>query len=132
MEMEPKEMLEAYRNRDEIEKCFRLLKSENDLNKTYAQNNVALNAKLLMGFITAILRSEFNHLTKKIVKTKTNLSVQKMILALDKIIMYKVNGHYTLKYNLTALQSEIMNALKMKKEEISDVITDFNLSMQKN
>lgn len=132
IEMEPKEMLEAYRNRDDIEKCFRLLKSENDLNKTYAQNNVALNAKLLMGFITAILRSEFNYLTREVVQKKTNLSVQKMILALDKIIMYKVNGHYGLKYNLTAQQCEIMNALNMKKEEITEVITDFNLSLQNN
>ncbi len=130
--MEPKEMLEAYRNRDDIEKCFRLLKSENDLNKTYAQNNVALNAKLLMRFITAILRCEFNYLTREVVQKKTNLSVQKMILALDKIIMYKVNGHYGLKYNLTGQQCEIMNALNMKKEEITEVITDFNLSLQNN
>lgn len=126
MEMEPDEMLRAYRERDEIEKSFRIVKSESDLNKTYAQNNVALNAKLMMGFLTAILRGELTAMTRKITETKTNLSTQKMLLALDKIIMYQVNGHYALKYAYTALQQEIMKALGVEKSEIESVITLWN------
>ncbi len=64
MEMEPSEMLKAYRERDEIEKSFRIVKSESDMNKTYAQNNGALNAKHMMGFVTAVLRGEFTAMTR--------------------------------------------------------------------
>lgn len=126
MEMEPDEMLRAYRERDEIEKSFRIVKSESDLNKTYAQNNAALNAKLMMGFLTAILRGELTAMTRKITETKTNLSTQKMLLALDKIIMYQVNGRYALKYAYTALQQEIMKALGVEKSEIESVIALWN------
>lgn len=126
MELEPAEMLRAYRERDEIEKSFRIVKCESDLNKSYAQNNVALNAKLLMGFVTAILRGEFTAMTRKIAESKTNLSTQKMLLALDKIIMYQVNGHYAMKYAYTALQQEILKAINVDKSEIENVITLWN------
>lgn len=126
MEMEPSEMLKAYRERDEIEKSFRIVKSESDLNKSYAQNNVALNAKVMMGFLTAVLRGEFTSLTRKVAERKTNLSTQKMILALDKIIMYRVNGHYAVKYAYTSMQQEILNALGVEKSEIEDIVTLWN------
>ena len=131
MKMEPDEMLRAYRERDEIEKCFRIVKSESDLNKTYAQNDNALYAKLLMGFITAVIKAEFTFQTRELSRRKGNLSVQKMLMALDKIIMYKVSGHYSMKYAYTSLQQEILNALSIEKPSIEAIVTDWNSHLKK-
>lgn len=131
MKMEPDEMLRAYRERDEIEKCFRIVKSESDLNKTYAQNDNALYAKLLMGFITAVLKAEFTFRTRELSRRKGNLSVQKMLMALDKIIMYKVSEHYSMKYAYTSLQQEIFNALSVEKSSIEAIVTDWNSHLKK-
>lgn len=79
-----------------------------------------------MGFLAVVLRSEFVSLTKKVAGCRTNLSTQKMKPALDMIIMYKVNGHYALKYTYASLQQEIMNAIGVKKEEIEAVIDSWN------
>ncbi len=49
-----------------------------------------------------------------------------MLFALDKIIMYKVNGHYAMKYAYTALQQEIIKAVGVDKSEIENVITLWN------
>lgn len=107
-----------------------MVKSENDLNKAYAQNDNALYAKLLMGFITAVLRSEITYRTRELSHRMNNISVQKMILTLDKIIMYKVNGHYSLKYAYTSLQQEIMNALDVEKQSIEGLIESFNSTIK--
>ncbi len=77
----------------------------------------------MMGFATAVLRGEFTAMTRKMTESRTNLSTQKMLLALDKIIMYKVKGRYAMKYADTALQQEIMKAVGVDKSEIKNVIT---------
>ena len=125
-ERTPEERLKAYRDRDDIEKCFRMVKSESDLDKTYAQNDGALYAKVMMGFVTAVLRAEMTCRTRGLSRRANGMSVQKRLLALDKIIMYRVNGHYSLKYAYTSLQREIMNALGVSEGDIESVIDAWN------
>ena len=131
MEMEPSEMLEAYRARDDIEKCFRIVKAESDLNKLYAQGEGALRAKTAVAFVTASIRSEITHLTREVSARRHGISVQKMLLSLDKIIMHKTHGVWSLKYALTAEQQEIMNALGVKKSDLQSIVDRWN-SKQKD
>lgn len=126
MEMPPAEMLEAYRARDGIEKCFRIVKAESDLSKLYAQGDAALRAKTAVAFVTAAVRSEMTHLTRGVSARRHGISVQKMLLSLDKIIMHKTRGVWSLKYSLTAEQQEIMNALGMKKADLQRVVDKWN------
>ena len=84
-----------------------------------------------MGFITAVLKAEFIFRTKKLSHRKGNLSVQKMLMSLDKIIMYKVSDHYSMKYACTSLQQEILNALSIEKPAIETIITDWNSRLKK-
>lgn len=62
---------------------------------------------------------------------KKNLSVQKMLMALDKIIMYKVSEHYSMKYAYTALQQEILDALSIEKSSIEAIVTDWISQLKK-
>ena len=103
--------------------------SEND--KLYARNGNALCAKLLMGFITAVLRAEMTYRTRELSRRKGNLSIQKMLLALERIIMYRVNGHYPTKHSYTSLQQEILNALEVKKESVEAVVKEWNTREKK-
>ncbi len=73
-----------------------------------------------------------NHvLDKGTVAQNKRISVQKMILALDKIIMYRVNGHYSLNYVYTSLKKEILNALVVDKQSIEDVVESWNSDLGK-
>ncbi len=128
VETTPEEMLKAYRERDEIEKSFRAVKTENDMDKTYAQTDQALKAKVFMGYLTAILRSELVHRTREYVSRHTNMSTQKILLALDKIIIRKTPAGYLQKYALTSQQQEIMNAIGMNKKAIDALIRTINIA----
>ena len=131
MEMSPEDMLGAYRARDGIEKCFRLLKSENDLSKTYAQTEDAMRAKTLLGFVTAVLRSEITFRTREMREQKGNVSTQKILLELDKIIMSKAGNSYSLKYAYTAFQQQAMNAIGLSKKDVGKIITACNRQASK-
>lgn len=84
-----------------------------------------------MGFITSVIKAEFTFQTGELSHRKGNLSVQKMLMALDKIIMYKVSGHYSMKYAYTALQQEILNALSIESSSIEAIVTDWNSRLKK-
>ena len=84
-----------------------------------------------MGFITAVIKAEFTFQPRELSRRKGNLSVQKMLMALDKIIMYKVSGHYSMKYAYTSLQQEILNALSVEKSSIAAIVTDWNSHLKK-
>lgn len=131
MEMKPGEMLRAYRARDEIEKCFRTMKSEGDFSKFYAQGEGALRAKALVSFLVAAIRSEIVYRTREASQKRHGASVQKMILSLEKIIMHKTHGVWSLKYAYTAEQQEIMNALGLQKSDIQKVVDEWNSDSKK-
>lgn len=122
MEKSCEEIITAYKQRDEIEKSFRYVKSEGDLNKTYAQSDNSLKAKVFMGFLVSIIRGEMIHRTREIVRQKSNLSLQKIILALDKIIIFRQGKMYYQKYALTALQQQINKKFQVKKTDIEKVV----------
>lgn len=122
MELSCAEILNAYKQRDCIEKSFRYMKSESDLTKTYAQNDTCLTAKIFMGFLVSVIRAELVDRTREIIKQKSNLSVQKILLELDKIIMIKEGKLYLQKYMLTALQQQLIKKLSVKQKDIDEMI----------
>lgn len=126
VEMEPEAMLRAYRQRDEIEKGFRAIKSDSDMNKTFARTDAALRAKVFIGYITAILRSDLTRRTRDYVSRHPGMTTQKILLAMDKAIIRKTPAGYLLKYALTAQQQEIMKAIGMEKKLIDKTIRDIN------
>ena len=76
--------------------------------------------------MTASIRSEITHLTLEVSARRHGISVQKMLLSPDKIIMHKTHGVWSLKYALTAEQQETMNALGVKKTDLQKIVDGWN------
>lgn len=121
------EILRLYRKRDIIEKTFRMLKSELDASKTYAQNDEAYHSKVLVSFISAILRSIFAHKIKKYTLDYSMETVNSSINELAKIEATKNHNIYARKYALTKKQKEILNLLEIDEKDIDKDIQKINL-----
>lgn len=63
-----------------------------DGNKTYAQIDQALMAKTMMGFASAVLKMAFASRTRDYASNHGRVTVQKVLMAPDNIIMAKAEG----------------------------------------
>lgn len=110
------EALTTYRNRDEIEKIYRMLKSHLGLNAFNVQSNESLRGKAFIAFIATILRNElFQRLKNEKKKDHKNYTVPAILYELDDIeSLYNSKGEYVLDTALTSRQKCILenNGLK--------------------
>ncbi|WP_322959594.1 hypothetical protein RRG50_02915 [Mycoplasmopsis felis] len=52
-----KEIINAYRKKDSIEKMFKWIKTQTNFNKNYSYNNGVLESKTFITFISSIIKS---------------------------------------------------------------------------
>lgn len=64
--MEAAKALDIYRDRDSIEKMFRMLKSGMEFDHAGVQSRESLESKVFLTFIAAIVRNEIFHGTKEL------------------------------------------------------------------
>lgn len=120
------EILETYRNRDTIEKCFDDLKNELDMNRLHCSTNETTNGKIFVTFISLILLSKLrNYLSTYCSKNK--LTLKNIYYTLDKIKAYydssKINK---ISYNnpLTKSQKQIFELLNIDEKAIDNYSFD--------
>lgn len=110
-EMETEDALNIYRNRDEIEKLYRILKSYLGLTSFKAQSNESLRGKAFITFIASILRNELYQRLKELKKKDSkNYTVPAALYELDDIeSLFNSNEEYILDSVLTSKQKYIRN-----------------------
>lgn len=128
-QMTAEEALTTYRNRDEIEKIYRTLKSQLGLNSFYVQSNESLRGKAFIAFIATILRNELLQRLKQYKKKDhKNYTVPAALYELDDIeSLYNSKGEYILDTELTLKQKNILEANGIKTsyfDEINKELTD--------
>jgi len=103
------EVLEIYRNKDVIEKNFDDLKNDLDFSRLKTHINNTTDGKIFVSFIALILRSYIaNNLPKlKTDLRKQNLTVQEVLLELEKIKLTTLNNSKTTITPLTSIQKNI-------------------------
>ena len=121
--MTAEEALTIYRNRDEIEKLYRTLKSQIGLNSFYVQSNESLRSKTFIAFVATILRNElFQRLKEYKKKDSKNYTVPSVLYELDDIeSLYNSKGEYVLDTVLTLKQKNILEANNMKSSYFDDI-----------
>lgn len=100
------EALDRYRNRDAVEKIFRMDKSYlgNDVFRVH--NDTRLESKMFISFIALIIRNELCNVSRKLIKenknSKNEFTVPRIIRQLERLNVTKYSdGNYRLRYALT-------------------------------
>lgn len=127
-EMEASRVLDIYRNRDNIEKLFRSLKSGVDFNKYRVHSEESLKSKTFITFLAMIVRNEIFQKTKEIRKeNKKDYTVPGIISELENIECTKnTNDKYMRRYAMTAKQKKILKQFEIDEKYVDRRISDFN------
>lgn len=129
-DVSPKEIYKLYRDRDVVEKMIRSTKSGSDLSKCFAQSDKVIEAKTLLGFICAAIRS---YIILKMTPYKLQYSSetsQTLIKEIDKIQVEKIGNQYISRYALTARQRQILALFGLKYSDVIKAIKELNETMK--
>lgn len=124
--LSPEEVLNSYRHRDAVEKTFKGIKTDSDLNKLYASSDSAFEAKSLMAFITAIIRADITTKLKPYFIQYHNETSQTVLKEAEKIKAEEIAGKYCLRQALTARQKQILSFYEMNVEDVRECIDTIN------
>lgn len=129
-EMTAVEALDIYRQRDSVEKIFRMLKTglEYDTFRVHSQDS--LESKTYVMFIASIVRNYLFQELKKVSKTennKKNYTVPAVISELEKIILVKNSKDiYIRRYGLTKRQRKILGQFGITESYLNKVADKVN------
>lgn len=123
-EMTALEALDIYRDRDAIEKVFRMEKSYLGFNAFRVHSTDKLESKLFISFIALIIRNEMSQKTKKLYYTnRKEYTLPKIIQQLERMGITRLSDNkYHERYALTARQKKIINSLGLTEKEYHDFI----------
>lgn len=117
-EMKAEEALRIYRDRDAIEKIFRMEKSYlgNDVFRVHSSEK--LESKVFVTFIALIIRNEIYKAMKGLYqKNKKEYTVPKVLKEIERLGLTKLSDEkYHMRYNLTKKQKQILKELKGVKQ----------------
>ncbi len=118
-EMTAEEALDIYRDRDAVEKIFRMQKSSlgNDVFRVHS--TASLESKLFVSFIALILRNEVHHGLKELYKkNRKEYTVPKALREYEKMYIVKLSDNqYHIRYRLTNKQKTLLKAIGQTEEQ---------------
>ncbi|WP_170218529.1 hypothetical protein, partial [Mycoplasmopsis mucosicanis] len=121
----------AYHNRDSIEKMFRWLKTQTNLNKNYSYTDGVLESKTFLTFISGIVRAYIMYYCKDLIARKRNETYNTIINELTKIEVTKISDTYLRRNAFTAKQKEILNDLELDTNQLLQYVNSLNLRLKK-
>ena len=126
--MKASEAISIYRDRDIIEKLFKVLKSELDLDRFLVHSRNAVESKVFMTFLANIIRNEIYMKTKDLrIKDKKAYTIPSIVSELNKIEAYKEsNDKFIRRYTLTKKQKTILECFDIKESDIGAFIRSLN------
>ena len=103
------DILNLYREKDKIEKCYDNIKNELDGKRIKIHNDYTLKGKLFLNFISVILYSEIDRIMKD-KKLYKNDSIQTILQELKKIDYIKFNNDKYILTEISKKQKDIFKA----------------------
>lgn len=134
VEKNAEEAIEIYRNRDQVEKMFMMIKSGMDMEKFGVQSDEGIRGKIELAFIASVLRSEINEKMRVLRKTnRKEYTVPSVIKALENIeITRNTKGSYIRRYALTSKQKKILKEFGMDEKYINEKVESINKQYKMN
>jgi transposase len=93
VKMESEKVLEIYRRRDIVEKCFDDLKNALDMKRLRIHSSEAMDSRLFIQFIALILMSMVREVAKK-TKGLKYMSVREIMEAMESVVRITYSGRY--------------------------------------
>jgi|SaaInlV_200m_DNA_2_1039689.scaffolds.fasta_scaffold19235_1 transposase len=106
------EVLKNYRQRDNVEKIFDILKNEIDGNRLRAHSQYNVNGRLFIKFISMILYAEISK-TMKNTNLFNQYSVKELFAELKKLKMVKINDDVSFLSEISKKQKNIFKAFEV-------------------
>ncbi|WP_029905868.1 IS1634 family transposase [Mycoplasmopsis opalescens] len=125
------EVQNAYHNRDSIEKMFRWIKTQTNLNKNYSYTDGILESKTFLTFISDIVRAYIMFYCKDLIARKRHETYNTIINELTKIEVTKISDTYLRRNAFTAKQKEILNGLELDTNQLLQYVNLLNLRLKK-
>lgn len=118
-EMSAEKALNIYRDRDAIEKVFRMEKSYLGCDVFRVNSNEKLESKVFISFIALILRNEIYQSIKPLYKkNRKEYTVPKVLQQLERLGITKLSDNkYHQRYLLTKRQKDILNVFNINEKE---------------
>ena len=127
------EALETYRDRDAVEKIFRMEKSYlgNDVFRVHTGEH--LESKIFISFIALIIRNEIYKCMKRLYKqNRKEYTVPKVLREIDKLGLTKLSDdRYHLRYNLTGKQKKILKELGINEQQYKEFAEEVKEPLEK-
>ncbi|MBP5312870.1 MAG: transposase [Clostridia bacterium] len=127
-DLSAEEALLCYRHRDSVEKVFKGIKTDSDLNKMYAQTDSAFEAKNFLAFLTAVIRADITVKLRPFFFQYSSETTQTVLKELEKIKAERIGNSYLLRCPLTARQKHILSFYELDSKSVSEYIRDINLA----
>ena len=120
------EALQCYRHRVAVERAFRNVKTEADLNKMYVSSDHAFEAKSFLAFLCAILRAEITLRLKPYFFQYSSETTQTVLKELEKVKAELLMNKYHLRYELTSRQKQILSFYDIRKDDVLNYVSKLN------
>lgn len=124
-EMSASEAIEIYRNRDAIEKMFRMEKSSLDNYVFRVHSDQRMEGKMFVTFLALILLTEIRNTISPLYKLhRSDNTVPKVISTIDHLSVTKLSDNqYHQRYKLTAAQKRILKLFGIDENEYKNEVT---------
>lgn len=118
-EMSAKEALDVYRDRDAVEKIFRMEKSYLGFDVFRVHSTTKLESKVFISFIALIIRNEIYQSLKPLYKkNRKEYTVPKVLREFERLGITKLSDNkYHIRYNLTNKQKRILQAMEISEQK---------------
>ena len=123
-EMSAKEALDIYRDRDAVEKVFRMEKSYLGFDVFRVHTEGKLESKIFVSFIALIIRNELYQRLKPLYKkNRKEYTVPKAIRQYERMGLTKLSDNkYHQRYSLTNKQKKLLEILELKESDYKKFI----------
>ena len=118
------EVLDIYRRRDVVEKCFDDLKNDLDMHRLHIHSDEAAEGKAFVAFISLIVQSHMRELLKDLM-TERHFTFRKVLVELDKAKLIVSADHISGCRPLnppTRVQQDILSALGVSVSALDDCV----------
>lgn len=122
------EALEIYRERDAVEKTFKFIKTELEMDRLKVHDDASLRSKMFVTFIASVIMSEIYRKTKQLrEKNRKIYTLPAIINELRRMEITKnTKGKYVRKYALTSTQKNILNQFGIDEDAYNNYIKKIN------
>lgn len=132
--MDAAEALSIYRDRDAVEKTFRMEKSYLGFDVFRVHDTEKLESKVFISFVALILRNEIYQALKPMYKkNRKDNTVPKVIREYERLGITKLSDNkYHVRYSLTSRQKKILGAIGVTEKDYMDKVNKIVQALNKS